>query len=77
MYRVVAKRKGFEDKRLDYCEAAETDSYLYPELREQELRELERENTKVERERRRMEKQRAARALENEHMARTTSPYLK
>jgi hypothetical protein len=39
-YRVVAKRKGFEDKRLDYCAAAETDSYLYPELREKELQEL-------------------------------------
>ena len=40
-YRVVAKRKGFESKRLDYCKAAETDSYLYPELREQQLREFE------------------------------------
>ena len=38
-YRVVAKRKGFESKRLDYCKAAETDSYLYPELRENELKE--------------------------------------
>jgi hypothetical protein len=36
-YRVVAKRKGFEAKRLDYCKAAETDSYLYPELREKLL----------------------------------------
>ena len=36
-YRVVAKRKGFEDKRLDYCTAAQTDSYLYPELREKEI----------------------------------------
>ena len=34
-YRVVAKRRGFESKRLDYCEAAERDSYLYPELRDQ------------------------------------------
>jgi hypothetical protein len=33
-YRVVAKRKGFENKRLDYCKAAEIDSYLYPELRQ-------------------------------------------
>jgi len=32
-YRVVAKRKGFEDRRLDYCGAAETDSFLFPELR--------------------------------------------
>lgn len=30
VYRVVAKRKGFESKRLDYCEAAENDTYLYP-----------------------------------------------
>jgi hypothetical protein len=34
-YRVVAKRKGFEQKRLGYCKAAETDSYLYPELSEE------------------------------------------
>jgi len=42
-YRIVAKRKGFEDKRLDYCKAAETDSYLYPELRDKEFREFEEE----------------------------------
>ena len=35
-YRVVAKRKGFETKRLDYCKAGEDDPYLYPELREGE-----------------------------------------
>jgi hypothetical protein len=40
-YRLVAKRKGFESKRLDYCKAAETDSYLYPELREKQLQESE------------------------------------
>jgi len=40
-YRIVAKRKGFENKRLDYCKAGETDSYLYPGLREKELKELE------------------------------------
>jgi hypothetical protein len=34
-YRVVAKRKGFEAKRLDYCTAAETDPYLYPGLQNQ------------------------------------------
>ncbi|MBN1423698.1 hypothetical protein JXA88_03995 [Candidatus Fermentibacteria bacterium] len=33
-YRVMAKRKGFETRRLDVCEAARTDSYLYPALRE-------------------------------------------
>ena len=31
-YRVVAKRRGFEDQRLDYCKAAEEDSFLYPEI---------------------------------------------
>jgi len=30
-YRVVAKRSGFEDKRLDYIEAGLIDPYLYPE----------------------------------------------
>ena len=40
-YRVVAKRRGFEERRLDYCKAAETDSYLSPELREKELKETE------------------------------------
>ena len=33
-YRVVAKRKGFEDKRLDYTAAGENDPYLYPEAAE-------------------------------------------
>lgn len=33
-YRVVAKRSGFEDKRLNVCEAAKTDPYLYPEMKE-------------------------------------------
>ncbi len=30
-YRVVAKRKGFENRRLDYTEAGLNDAYLYPE----------------------------------------------
>jgi hypothetical protein len=58
-YRVVAKRKGFEEKRLDYCKAAETDSYLYPELREKELREHEEELTRLEQERLREKLERA------------------
>jgi hypothetical protein len=33
-YRVVAKRKGFEDNRLKRCEAGLSDPYLYPELRD-------------------------------------------
>jgi hypothetical protein len=47
-YRVMAKRKGFESKRLDYCKAAETDSYLYPELREREIQELRRVRSRTE-----------------------------
>jgi hypothetical protein len=54
-YRAVAKRKGFEEKRLDYCKAAETDSYLYPELREKELKEHGMERVRIEEERRRIE----------------------
>jgi len=38
-YRVVAKRSGFEDKRLNVCEAAKTDPYLYPEMKEKVDRE--------------------------------------
>jgi hypothetical protein len=30
-YRVVAKRSGFEDRRLDYTEEGLTDPYIYPE----------------------------------------------
>jgi hypothetical protein len=33
-FRVVAKRKGFESKRLDICDVAYRDSFLYPEVRE-------------------------------------------
>jgi hypothetical protein len=40
-YRIVAKRNGFEAKRLDYCAAAERDGYLFPELRQEEIRECE------------------------------------
>jgi hypothetical protein len=54
-YRVVAKRRGFEEKRLDYCKAAESDPYLYPEFRDKRLRELEGEMRRSEEERRRME----------------------
>jgi hypothetical protein len=32
-YRVVAKRSGFEGKRLDVCEVAKKDPYLYPEMK--------------------------------------------
>jgi hypothetical protein len=57
-YRVVAKRKGYEQERLDYCKAAETDPYLYPELREKELRKHEEERARTEQERLRMEEER-------------------
>jgi hypothetical protein len=46
-YRVVAKRKGFEVERLDVCEAARTDSYLYPELRERELERIQKERAEL------------------------------
>jgi hypothetical protein len=58
-YRVVAKRKGFEEKRLEYCKAAETDSYLYPKLREEERREHEQERVWIKQEYTRIEKDRA------------------
>lgn len=32
-YRIVAKRKGFESRRLDSCESAVIDPHLYPEAR--------------------------------------------
>ncbi|MBN1426220.1 hypothetical protein JXA88_16845 [Candidatus Fermentibacteria bacterium] len=58
-YRVMAKRKGFETKRLEVCEAARTDSYLYPELREKEVREREEMRARHEEERARLEEERA------------------
>ncbi len=58
-YRVVAKRKGFEAKRLDYCAAAETDPHLYPELREKELCGREDEKARLEEKRHRLEEERA------------------
>ena len=36
-YRIVAKRKDFESRRLEYERASESDPYLYPELRTREL----------------------------------------
>ena len=68
-FRVVAKRKGFEEKRLDLCEVARTDSYLYPELREQEIRELEAERARMDEERRTMEAERARRQAEEREVA--------
>jgi len=50
-YRVVAKRKGFEEKRLDYCRAAESDPYLYEEMREKMIREDREERARTEGER--------------------------
>jgi hypothetical protein len=41
-FRVVAKRRGFEAKRLEISEAARTDPYLYPEQRERDLTAIER-----------------------------------
>ncbi|MBN1425513.1 hypothetical protein JXA88_13245 [Candidatus Fermentibacteria bacterium] len=57
-FRVVAKRKGFEEKRLDYCKAAERDSYLHPELREEQLRERAAERDRRRDEHARMDEER-------------------
>ena len=57
-YRVVAKRKGFEAERLDVCEAARTDAYVYPELRKEERQEGEALGVNREEERTRMEEER-------------------
>jgi hypothetical protein len=43
-YRIVAKRAGFEEGRLQVCEQARTDPYLYPEFREKQIREREERN---------------------------------
>ena len=40
-YRVVAKRRGFDGRRLEVCGAARNDPYLYPELRRAEPAELD------------------------------------
>ena len=47
-YRVVAKRKGFENKRLDYTRAGENDPYLYPDA-ETNFRMEEPDNAKTKR----------------------------
>jgi len=54
-YRVVAKRKGFESKRMDYCKAGETDYYLHSELMEKWIQEREGDRARMEKERERME----------------------
>ena len=61
MYRVVAKRKGFEEKRLDYCKAGETDFYLNPDLMEKWIREREEDRARMEQERERLEVERLRR----------------
>ncbi len=73
-YRVAAKRKGFESKRLDYCRAAESDPYLYPELREKRLRELKEEMARFEDERRRVQERPDRREQEDERVARAIPP---
>jgi hypothetical protein len=40
-YRVVARRRGFEDSRLERCEAAVNDPWLYPDLRAERQRKAE------------------------------------
>ncbi|MBN1426007.1 hypothetical protein JXA88_15770, partial [Candidatus Fermentibacteria bacterium] len=67
-YRVIAKRQGFEAKRLDVCEAARTDSYLYPELREREQAEREASKVRHEEERARREQERVRMEQERARM---------
>ncbi len=45
-YRVVAKRKGFENLRLDYTKSGENDPYLYPEANVKDKK-IQTENTKT------------------------------
>jgi flagellar biosynthesis GTPase FlhF len=56
-YRVVAKRAGFEDERLEVDEAARTDSYLYPDLQEREREELEMDRAQLEEQHRRIQQE--------------------
>lgn len=63
-YRVVAKRKGFETRRLDYCEAARTDPYLYLEYREKLSKEHRKEQARLKRDHERIEGERARQELE-------------
>jgi len=54
-FRVIAKRRGFEERRLEVIEAAREDPYLYPEFREKELREHTAERAERYEERTRLE----------------------
>ena len=54
-YRIVAKRKGSESKRLDHCRADELDPFLNPALLDKEHVELERERNHMKENRLRME----------------------
>ncbi len=57
-YRVLAKRKGLETRRLDVCEAARRDPHLYPEEGEKRLRLVEEERVRMQRERTEIERMR-------------------
>ncbi len=52
-YRVLARRKGFEETRLEVCEAAKKDPYLYPEFKEQRMQQLQEERRELEEEQQR------------------------
>jgi hypothetical protein len=69
-YRVVAKKRGFEKRRLEVCEAARTDPNLYPELREKKLLDQERELARMERRQLRLERERARIDEERAHAER-------
>lgn len=46
-YRVAAKRKGFESKRMNYRVTVETYGYLYPEIREMKREDSEAEFARI------------------------------
>ena len=59
-----------EAKRLDVCEAARTDSYLYPELRQQEQQKLAAQQARNEEEQAQMEAEQAVLTAAQDRMAR-------
>ncbi len=54
VYRVVAKRRDFEAPRMEVCEAARTDPYLHPELRDRMRRDYETRIARLDEQHRRM-----------------------
>jgi hypothetical protein len=72
-YRVVAKRRGFDGRRLEVCGAARTDPYLYPELRRAEPAELDGEREDAIAAHRRSQQRSLGRSRGRAHIAQPTS----